>query len=89
MTGRQEMSVADREASVQGAVLSLLVLAYPAQRSVEEVVRELLGDRPDEFAPRDQIHNAIRDLAGAGLIHRHGPFVFATRAAVRFDELRV
>ena len=61
--------------------------AHPGQRSVEEVIREMT-DRPDEFSARDAIDNAIRDLVGAGLLHRHGPFVFATHAAVRFDELR-
>jgi hypothetical protein len=80
------LSVAEREDAVQGSVLSLLLLAHPAQRSVEEVVCEST-DRPDECGARDAILNAIRDLAGAGLVHRHGPFVFATRAAVRLHEL--
>jgi hypothetical protein len=71
----------------QQSVLAILLDAYPAQRSTEEIVREL-ADRPDEFAARDRIDNAIRDLVGAGLLHRHGSFVFASRAAVRFDELR-
>jgi hypothetical protein len=88
MTARDKMTVAEREDTLQGAVLGVLVLAHPGQFSVEELVRELT-DRPDEFSQRDAIDNAIRDLAGAGLIHRHGPFVFATRAAVRFDELRI
>ncbi len=79
--------VAEREDALQGSVLELLLIAHPAQRSVEEVVREMT-DRPDEFAARDAVLNAIRDLAGAGLLHRHGPFVFATHAAVRFDELQ-
>ena len=85
MTARDERSVAEREDTLQGAVLGLLVLAHPGQFSVEELAREMT-ERPDEFSERDAIDNAIRDLAGAGLIHRHGPFVFATRAAVRFDE---
>jgi hypothetical protein len=80
--------VAEREDSLQEGVLGLLLLAHPGQRSVEEIVREMT-DRPDEFAARDAIDNAIRDLAGAGLVHRHGAFVFASRAAVRFDELRI
>ena len=71
----------------QRAVLAILLDAHPAWRSTEEIVRELT-DRPQEFAERDRIENAIRDLVGAGLLHRHGPFVFTTRAAVRFDELR-
>ena len=72
---------------VQQAVLAILLDAHPAQLSVDELVRELT-DRPDEFGPRDAIENAVRDLVGAGLVHHHGPFVFPTRAAVRFDELQ-
>jgi hypothetical protein len=48
-----------------------------------------LTDRPDDFAPRDRVNNAVRDLAAAGLVHRHGAFVFASRAAVRLEELRI
>jgi hypothetical protein len=31
--------------------------------------------------------DAVAGLAAAGLVHRHGDFVFATRAAVRADAL--
>jgi len=41
------------------------------------------GKRGRDFTDQDADVQAIRDLTGAGLIHRHGPFVFATRAAVR------
>ena len=70
----------------QQAVLAVLLDAHPAQRSIEEIVRELVED-PAEFGARDRVENAIRDLVGAGLLHRHGPFVFATHAAVRLNEL--
>jgi hypothetical protein len=78
---------ADDDDRVQQAVLGLLLDAHPGQRSIDEVAREMT-DQPDDFARRDAIDNAVRDLVGAGLLHRHGPFVFATRAAVRFDELK-
>ena len=60
----------------------------PRSSPLDEVVRELT-DRPDDFAPRDRVNNAVRDLVAAGLVHRHGAFVFASRAAVRFEELRI
>jgi Fe2+ or Zn2+ uptake regulation protein len=88
MTARDELLVAEREDMTQQAVLSILLEAHPGQRSIEEVVREMT-DRPDEFPARDAINNALRDLVGTGLLHRHGPFVFATRAAVRFEQLRI
>ena len=31
-----------------------------------------MADRPDELSARDESDNAIRDLVGAGLVHRHG-----------------
>jgi hypothetical protein len=70
------------------AVLALLLHAYPALLSLDEVIRALTADCPDEFGPRNGIENAVRDLVAAGLVHRHGAFVFASRAAVRGDELQ-
>jgi hypothetical protein len=87
MTCRDDRPVA-HEDMAQQAILAILLEAHPGQRSVEEIIREMT-DRPDDFSARDAISNAIRDLVGAGLLHRHGPFVFATRAAVRFDELAI
>jgi hypothetical protein len=82
------MSATSDEGRVQQAILALLLDAHPAQWSMDEMLREMT-DQPSDFAVRDRIENAIRDLVGAGLAHRHGAFVFATRAAVRFDELQV
>jgi hypothetical protein len=73
--------------ALQSAVLAILLDAHPAQRSEDELIRELTAE-PDDVAQRDAVENAIRELVGAGLAHRHGSFVFATYAAVRFDELR-
>jgi hypothetical protein len=87
MSVREEPLPAERDDLVQQAVLAVLLEAHPGQRSVEEVLRELT-DLPDGFAARDALDIAVRDLVAAGLLHRHGPFVFATRAAVRFDELK-
>jgi hypothetical protein len=88
VTSARDPGIRPEEDRVQQAVLSLLLDAHPAQRSMEEILREMT-DRPDDFAVRDLIDNAVRDLVGAGLAHRHGAFVFATRAAVRFDELQL
>lgn len=48
--------------------------------TVEEIVRELDGDR---LAAVD----SITRLAGAGLVNRLGEFIFAARAARRADDL--
>jgi hypothetical protein len=79
---------ASDEEKAEQAVLALLLEVHPAHLSLDEVVRELT-DRPEDFAPRDRVNNAVRDLVAAGLLHRHGAFVFASRAAVRFEELRI
>jgi hypothetical protein len=73
---------------LQSAVLTILLDAHPAQRSEGELVRELTAE-PRDVSKRDAVENAIRELVGAGLAHRNGGYVFATHAAVRFDELRI
>jgi hypothetical protein len=78
-----------READIlQSAVLTILLAAHPGQRSEDELTRELTAE-PREVSKRDAVENAIRELVGAGLAHRNGDYVFATHAAVRFDELRI
>jgi hypothetical protein len=88
MTCRREAPPTSDEEQAEQAVLAVLLEVHPAQLSLDELVRGLT-DRPDDFAPRDRVNNAVRDLAAAGLVHRHGAFVFASRAAVRFEELRI
>ncbi len=69
------------------AVLTHLLGLYPAPLSIEEVVRELTAPSP-ELDDWEATEDAIRELIAAGLLHRNGEFVFPTRAARRFDELR-
>ncbi len=65
---------------VEGTILAMLLVADEQRPwSVEEVQREI-GDR---LATLD----ALAALHAAGLIHRCGEFVFATRAALRAGEL--
>jgi hypothetical protein len=78
-------SPTEQDLAEQG-LLGLLLEAHPGLRSVDEILREMTDDS-EEFAERDRIENAIRDLVRVGLAHRHGRFVFATHAAVRADEL--
>ena len=86
MTCTCETTGPSEDDQVQQAILSLMVGIYPAQLSMEELVREMT-DQPHDFARRDRIEIAVRALTGAGLLHAHGQFLFATRAAVRADEL--
>jgi hypothetical protein len=72
--------------ATESAVLQQLLDLHPVQVTAAELVREVGGEQAG-FAERDAIERAIRDLGGAGLLHRSGDFVMATRAALRFNEL--
>jgi hypothetical protein len=76
-------SDADRIASV---VMEVVFEHYPAQLSIEEVIRNVAAD-PASLGNRTDVSDAICDLIRAGLLHRSGDFAFATRAAVRAAEL--
>lgn len=73
---------------IASAVLETLLDDYPAHFHVEELIRELAADL-SASSERSDVIDAIRELSRAGLLHRHGDFVFATRPAVRAAELRI
>jgi len=77
---------AAEDAAIESAVLQQLLDFHPVQVTLAELVREVAGESTD-FAERDAIERAVRDLAGAGLLHKHEAFVVPTRAALRFSEL--
>jgi hypothetical protein len=72
--------------ATESAVLRQVLGLHPTQVTVAELVREIGGEQAD-FGERDSIERAIRDLGGAGLLHRSADFVIPTRAALRFSEL--
>ena len=80
MLDERSYSPADDVTVSDRAILTLL-LDDDSQRpwAVEELAREL-GD-PEET------HDALARLHGAGLIHRLDGFVFASRPAVRGQQL--
>lgn len=71
---------------VESAVLRQLLDLHPTQLTLEELAREF-GARCGDFGAHDAVERAVRDLAGAGLLHRGKEFVVPTRAALRFNEL--
>ena len=75
------------DARVEAALLQRILDLHPARMSADELVRDLAGEDAD-FGARDEIERAIRELTGAGLLHRSDDgFVTPTRAAVHFGEL--
>jgi hypothetical protein len=88
MTCTCERTGPSEDDQLRQAVLGILLDIYPAQLPLQELVRGMT-DEPEEFAPRDHIEIAVRALTGAGLLHSHGQFLLASRAAVRSDELKI
>lgn len=83
MDGSDSCATAERDRQAEGAILGLL-LNFEAGSiwSVEEVVSQL-------SVSRLEVIDGLASLRAAGLIHRLGDFVFATRAASRFDRLEL
>jgi hypothetical protein len=83
MSGRGSCVIAQQETQAEGAILGLL-LNFEAGSiwSVEEVVSQL-------SVSRVEVIDGLASLQASGLIHRLGDFVFATRAASRFDRLEL
>jgi hypothetical protein len=77
---------AEEDAAVEAAVLRQLLTLHPVQITFEELLREIAVE-PDDFAQRDAVERAVRDLAAAGLLHRRDDFAIPSRAALRFGEL--
>ncbi len=79
MQGQSNETVAERDHQTERTILTLLLSDGQCVWSVEELVAEI-GRRLDTT-------DAVAALNAAGLIHRCGEFVFATRAAIRFDGI--
>lgn len=83
----EDAATPDRQdAKVERGVLSVIIGDYPEVYTEAELVREVASD-PEDFGERDTVQRAIRSLAAVGLLHRNGPLVFPSRAALRFDSL--
>ena len=80
------VTTAAADAATESAVIKQLLDLHPAQLTIAELVRELAGESPD-FAERDAIERAVRDLGAVGLLHQSRDFVAPSRAALRLSEL--
>jgi hypothetical protein len=76
----------EEDASTEAAVLRQLLALHPVQLTLGDLVREI-GARPGDFASKDAVERAVRELAAAGLAHRNGDVVLPSRAALRCEEL--
>jgi hypothetical protein len=76
------------DANVEQAVLAFLLAEHPLRPTVPEVLLAL-GVEEGDFPREDSLKRAIRELRGAGLLHRHDGFLAPTRAALYFDALEM
>jgi hypothetical protein len=75
------------DARVESALLQRVLDLHPTRVTGDELVRDLAGEDPD-FGARDGVERAIRELTGAGLLHRNDDgLVTPTRAAIHFGRL--
>ena len=79
----------EEDDALERAVLGLVFEFHPDAYTKAELFRELIQGGSIGFSEVDANERAVRDLAGAGLLHPLGDqeFVRPTRAALRFFEL--
>jgi hypothetical protein len=80
----------DDPVNLKQALLALVVDDHPGLWSLTELDRHLTpsGDTPPGIEPsRASVEDAVDDLYAAGLIHRIGHYVCATRAAHAAHQL--
>lgn len=82
----ERASTAAQDLRDQARVLDEVLALYPEPLTLDEVVREVTRASA-EFDERERVERAVRDLAGGGLLYRHGDLVVPTRAAVLFHAL--
>jgi hypothetical protein len=69
---------------MERAVLAFLLDQHPTRVTTSELSFAL--DAKD-YAEKDTVTRAVRELAGAGLLNAGGEFVEPTRAALYFEQL--
>jgi hypothetical protein len=75
------MAGGDQDGDYEQAVLHHVLSERPTVFRLCDLVRELARD-PDDFAHRDAVKRAVRELTKVGLLYRQGEVVLPTPAAV-------
>jgi hypothetical protein len=81
-------SPARQDKRTERAVLALLLDEHPTRLTMDELILVLHGD-PERGDPEDAGQRAVRELVGAGLVHREGRFMAPSRAALYFAALEL
>ncbi|HEX5983700.1 MAG TPA: hypothetical protein VFY69_05770 [Solirubrobacterales bacterium] len=85
-SSRCELSNNEEDDRTEAAILGLLLEEHPTQLTFAELTRMMVGANPD-YEGTDAIERGVRDLAGAGLLHRDVDTIRPTVAALRFHDL--
>ncbi len=64
-------SPAEQDRQTEGVVLALLIEKHPTRLTTDELAL-ILNAFPSQGWPEDAAKRAIRELVGAGLVHRDG-----------------
>ena len=87
-TSHGPSSPAGEDKRTERAVLALLLDEHPTRLTVDELILVLHAD-PERGDPEDAAGRAVRELVGAGLMHREGRFLSPSRAALYFAALEL
>ncbi len=90
-TGRASLdpfSPKSEDKKTESAVLALLLDEHPTRLTMDELILVLHAD-PERGDPEDAGKRAVRELVGAGLVHREGRFLAPARAALYFAALEL
>jgi hypothetical protein len=82
---KSEASNATDDTQDEGMVLSHVIDAHPTTLRLSDLLREL--GEPEDFAKRDRIERAVRELVKAGLLFRCEGAVLPTRQALYAYEV--
>jgi hypothetical protein len=84
--GDTEISPAAEDIKDQGVTLMHVLHRHPTLLTIPDLVREITSGSED-FADRDNVERAVRDLTGVGLLHCPSGLVVPSPGALRFLKI--
>ena len=82
---RMAASPAAEDLNTERAILVHVIETFPETLRLSDLIRELGGS--EDFAKRDGVERAVRELVMGGLLFRCESVVLPTRTALRAYEL--
>jgi hypothetical protein len=82
---QRELSPAREDEIIERAILTEALVLHPDKLTILELALRVDGD--DDFAKKDAVERAVRELSRDGLLVCDCRRISLSRAAIRFDEL--